>query len=122
MTGLRSRIPVRDVGAPAPNSTGTGTGKSVAATVNRRDHVRGQRLAQGRDMDLQRVLLHNLAGPDSGEKRIFGHDLARPFQQHAEQIEGPPRKLDDPIRPFDPPFLPLQPVWSECRAQFASIS
>ena len=59
-------------------------------------------------MDLQGVLLDHDAGPDGVEKGILGHDLARPFQQHIEQIKGARRKLDDPVWPFDPPFLPLQ--------------
>ena len=38
-------------------------------------------------MHLQRILLDNHAGPDSGEERVFGHNLARMVQKHDKKIE-----------------------------------
>ena len=47
----------------------------------------GERLAQGRDMDLDGVLLNERSGPDARHQLVLADDVAAHGRQHAENVE-----------------------------------
>jgi hypothetical protein len=72
------------------------SGELVASSRNRADQVaiRSEGVAQGRDLEVQTVLLDNPVRPDSFHERIFGDDSPSPLDQRHQHIKGATAEVD----------------------------
>ena len=73
-------------------------GKLVAASGNRADQVaiRPEGAAQGRDLDVQTVLLDDPVRPDALHQRVFADDSPLRLDKRHQHIEGAPAEMDRP--------------------------
>ena len=71
-------------------------GKLVASSGDRADQaaLRSEGVAQGRDLEVQTVLLDNPVRPDSFHERIFGDDSPLPLDQRHQHIKGATAEVD----------------------------
>jgi hypothetical protein len=68
----------------------------VAASGKRADQVaiRSEGVAQGRDLDLQAVLLDDPVRPDTVHQRVFADDSPLPLDKRHQHIKAAPAKVD----------------------------